>query len=90
MATQQKGAPAAKAAPKEAVRTVSCTATRMGYYGLKRIREGQPVTITLRGDQKLPSWVKPVAAQAAPAQPTPDGGAESSGGDGTGNIEPVI
>lgn len=88
MATQSKGAQAAKPAPKEAVRTVQCTATRMGYYGTRRIREGQAVTITLRGDETLPTWVTPVAAKAV-AAPAPE---QETGGDGgSGDTgEPVI
>lgn len=39
-------------------RVVEVVATRMGHYGLKRLRAGSVFTMGLVGDGYLPSWVK--------------------------------
>lgn len=92
---KQKSAPAvAKAAPPASPpkRDVAVVATRMGYYGLRRIRDGQEFQLKLASGEKLPSWVKLPdlpAAQAGPSAPPPELD-PNDGGDKEPPLDPVI
>lgn len=73
-----KSAAAPAAAPAVAAHRVRCVASRLGYYGLRRIRPGQHVVITLQDGQSLPSWVEPITTASRTAPAPPDEAADAS------------
>lgn len=57
---------------KPRARTVEVVATKLGYYGLRRVREGQRFSLKLEDGQALPTWVVPAdSKQAAPQAAAP-------------------
>lgn len=80
MAKNTNAAPPTQSKP----RTVKAVATRTGYYGLRRIREGQTFDLTLYEGQEMPSWAEPVGREGAAPQrsvgqaPPPPPGADET------------
>lgn len=65
------GAAKAKKKPAGETITVRVKATRLGYAGLKRRREGDEFTVTLPKGAKLPSWMTPVDGTEIEVAPVP-------------------